>query len=510
MVDHPDEFGPKESQPAPPEGDPNADFFHEMTDDEPAPSAPPASSVPPTPPMPPSPTDVSTSHGATASPQPSRPAPPSTPPPTIVGESKHPIFPIIVGLFMTGALVGAVIYSRKTETEAAQTSPSPAAPASAPSSSIDTLTAEVKSLQGKIDGLTAQTKDLQDRFEKLPKPEPATDFKSLQARIDKLAKATESVAPLPARVSDLDERAAALDKSLASLRKDIDTLQGEVKKTAATPKLETTKDEAPKAETTTPRSENMNVAGEGLEQGVELVKQRKFKEASDLFHKLTDEFPKDAARLVLCRPDQWAGHQPVARRDRAARQSGYRAREVRLPEGLRDRRRLDQPGPGVQEMARFLPPARPLIGGTERRWSGRNRVPERDPGERGSDGQRSLGPSGIDHRGALPPDRNGAMAHGSQGRTSSPGRTATRHLSIRQSQRRCCPPAGRGPRRRTEPPDHDGDGQFSGRTQHVRASGPRRRAKPRSAVSRAGDHCTPSPGRPSWRAFSPHPPLPHR
>ncbi len=283
MADHPDEFGPKEPRPTNPERD-DADFFQESTDaDEPA-------------------TPAAFAEHAVATPgasSPRRQPEPPLPPPPAANEPKHPVFPIIMGLFFVGALVGAVIYARKAETEAAANAPAPAAPT--PSAAlelpqIDALTGEVKSLQGKIDSLAAQTRDLQDRFDKLPQPQSAPDLKPLQAQIDKLAKTVSEVAPLPKQVGDLDGRVAVMDKSLAALRADITALQSDARKPASTPQPESTKDELAKEETSTPSSEdaNINVAGEGLEQGVQLFKGRKYKEASDLFRKLTDEFPKDA------------------------------------------------------------------------------------------------------------------------------------------------------------------------------------------------------------------------
>ena len=282
MVDHPDEFGPDEPRPTPPERD-DADFFPEVTDaDEPAPPAAFAEHAVTTP-------------GA-SSPR-SQPEPPLPPPPAAI-EPKHPVFPIIMGLLFVGALVGAVIYARKAETEAAANAPAPAAPttSAAPEPSpIDVLPGEVKSLRGKIDGLAAQTKDLQDRFDKLPQPQPALDLKPLRAQIDELAKTASEVAPLSKQVGDLDGRVVAIDKSLAALRADIVALQGDVKQTTTTTQPDSARD-ATRAETSTPQPENANIgqAGEGLEQGVQLFKDRKYKEASDLFRKLTVEFPKDA------------------------------------------------------------------------------------------------------------------------------------------------------------------------------------------------------------------------
>ncbi|MBV8677312.1 MAG: hypothetical protein JO355_09105, partial [Planctomycetaceae bacterium] len=233
MVDHPDESGPNEPRPTPPERD-DADFFQEVTDaDEPAPPAAFAEHAVATP-------------GA-SSPR-SQPEPPLPPPPP-AAEPKHPVFPIIMGLLFVGALVGAVIYARKAETEAAANAPAPVTSAAPEPSPIDAVTGEVKSLQGKIVGLAAQTKDLQDRFDKLPQPQPALDLKPLRAQIDELAKTASEVAPLSKQVGDLDGRVVAMDKSLAALRADIIALQGDARKTATTPQPESTKDELAKAAT---------------------------------------------------------------------------------------------------------------------------------------------------------------------------------------------------------------------------------------------------------------------
>jgi len=151
--------------------------------------------------------------------------------------------------------------------------------------SADALTDEVKALQGKVDGLASQARELQGRIEKLPASAP--DLKPLEDRVDALAKATESVAELPKRVDALENRVAAADKSLKGLRDDVAAIHGDVRKAAAPPRHEPAQREAP-------RPEDVNVAGEGLEEGVQLFKGRQYKEANDVFRKLTDEFPRDA------------------------------------------------------------------------------------------------------------------------------------------------------------------------------------------------------------------------
>src|SRR5205823_5227387 len=112
------------------------------------------------------------------------------------------------------------------------------------------------------------------------------DLEQLNTKIADLAKETKSITDLPKKVGDLGQRVGAIDKSVATMRDEINALKGEVKKVGNQPA------EAARADTTKP--EDVNVADSAMEQGVELFKAGKYKEASDVFRKLTDTNPNDA------------------------------------------------------------------------------------------------------------------------------------------------------------------------------------------------------------------------
>jgi TolA-binding protein len=219
------------------------------------------------------------------------------PPGTIDERPKHPIFPMVLGAAMVVALVVAWAVNMKPvessgTAAAAAPATSDATPAPEPSPPVAELSDGVKSLRAELDGIKGDLKTLQDRIEAMAKPAPPPDLEPLNTKIDDLAKNNKALAALPKKVDDLDHRVGALDKSLAAERDDINALKSEVKKLSdqgtAASRPEST------ATSTSSKPEDVNVSDSALDQGAELFKAGKYKEASDVFKKLTETNPNDA------------------------------------------------------------------------------------------------------------------------------------------------------------------------------------------------------------------------
>jgi TolA-binding protein len=215
-------------------------------------------------------------------------------PETINEGTKHPAFPMLLGgaLLLTLGIAWAV---NSKPSESATTAAAPdatASPAPETPSPVAELHDGVKSLRSEIDGIRTDLKTLQDRLESMPKPVPLPDLEPLNRKIADLAKDTESLAALPEKMGALDQRIGALDKTLAAQKEDIEALKSEVKKAVdqAAPKLDTTAT----ATTTATKPEDVDVSDSAMESGVDLFKAGKYKEASDVFKKLTETNPDDA------------------------------------------------------------------------------------------------------------------------------------------------------------------------------------------------------------------------
>jgi len=195
---------------------------------------------------------------------------------------------MILGAAMIVALIAAWVINAKPG-DAGTTTARGAEPATPPPAPEPTAAAPDgdKDLRGEVDGLKAELKAIQGRVEGMAKP----DLGPIDARIDELARKMEPLAALPKKVGDLDERLGSLDKSLAAQRGDVEALKSEVKKagehatTAARP-------EATEADAARP--EDVNVADASMSEGAQLLKARKYKEANDIFKKMTDTNPNDA------------------------------------------------------------------------------------------------------------------------------------------------------------------------------------------------------------------------
>jgi TolA-binding protein len=203
---------------------------------------------------------------------------------------RHPLFPMILGALMLIVLVVAWGFNMKpTESATASSSGGTAtaaagAPAATPSEANPT--AEVgdglKALKSDVDGLKGDLKSLQQRFDDVSKAAAPPDLEPLNGKIAALSKSTEALADLPKKVDELNQRIGSFDTTLASLRGDVDTLKIEVKTAASSGS------EGPKP------SGDSNVTLAVLDQGADLFKAGKYKEASDAFRKLTESNPSDA------------------------------------------------------------------------------------------------------------------------------------------------------------------------------------------------------------------------
>lgn len=291
MVEHLNETNDPHPQHEPrPGNDFPADLFNDATE---APGAGPAPEPTPPPAFDAAP-DTNTKAAAS---EPTEPIPP-TPPSLGDAPPKPPIFPVVMGLVLVGVLVGAVAFNMKVSQEGANAATTAVAPAPAPAEpekpkSVTPLTDNLKALQTEMARLATQIKGLQEKIDALPKPEPPPDLKPLQTQIAELAKSSESVGPLPKRVGDLDERVGAVDKSLGTLKEEIASLRNEVKK--ASEQAAAAVASASKPATNSPgetAGDSTNLGA--LDEGVKLFKAGKYKEADDLFLKMTETNPNDA------------------------------------------------------------------------------------------------------------------------------------------------------------------------------------------------------------------------
>jgi TolA-binding protein len=210
-----------------------------------------------------------------------------------------PVFPIALGLLMIGLLVTAVFVSRMPKSEPP---PAPAAPASAAAAPAETPAAEslAKELSGKLDGFVAQLKALEAKVEGLPKPPPPADLKPIEAKFDELSKSVSAVSGLPDKLAKLDGRVAALDDAVVSARKEVASLSDDVKKAAtdaqaAADKAADKVAEKPKpAAGAEPDEPKPAADGPTVAAGADLFKSGKYKEADEVFKKVSAAGPKDA------------------------------------------------------------------------------------------------------------------------------------------------------------------------------------------------------------------------
>ncbi|HMB03073.1 MAG TPA: hypothetical protein VKP69_04940 [Isosphaeraceae bacterium] len=291
MVEHPDE--PETNDPHPrPEPRPGDDFPAELFDDATdAPSAGPAPEPTPPPALDAEATPVTGTKADTS--EPLGPIPP-TPLPRGDEPPKRPIFPVVMGILLVGALAAAIAYNDVNSTERSNAATTAAAPAPAKPEKpepVTLLTDDVKALRAEMAGLVAQVKGLQEKIDALPKPEPPPDLKPLQAQVAELAKSSESVGPLPKRVDDLDQRVGAVDKSLGALKEELASLRNQVKKAGEQAAAAVASASKPAA--TSPKPETRETAVD-MDEGVKLFKAGKFREADDLFLKMTETDPNDA------------------------------------------------------------------------------------------------------------------------------------------------------------------------------------------------------------------------
>ena len=204
-----------------------------------------------------------------------------------------PVFPIVMGILMVGAIVAAILVSKNqpttTAAPAATTSAVPATtPETPPAASSDTITGEVKDLKGQLEALGVQLKGLTAKVDGIPKPPEPLDLAPVQGKIEELSKSVGTVAALSEKVGKLDERLGGIDGTIKAVNEKVAALSDELKKAgeSSKPAPALSAAEAVKPET------DKTVAG--LNEGAELFKAGKYKEASEVFKKLEAADTKDA------------------------------------------------------------------------------------------------------------------------------------------------------------------------------------------------------------------------
>jgi hypothetical protein len=211
--------------------------------------------------------------------------------PDVVEEGpRHSLFPTLLGAAMIVTLCIAGYMNMKSAETSPAAAPTTAGGTEAPPAATPAAAPEpsdgLKSLKSDVEGLRADLKALQERIEALPKPAPAPDLGPLNTKVDALSKQAEDVSALSRKLDGLGQRLGSFDTTLTALRGDVDTLKTEGKKPA---------ESAPATAGPAGRSgEDSKVTLAALDQGSELFKSRKYKEANDVFRKLTESNPDDA------------------------------------------------------------------------------------------------------------------------------------------------------------------------------------------------------------------------
>ena len=209
-----------------------------------------------------------------------------------------PLFPIVMGILMVGAIVAAVLVTKNQPTTTTTAAPAAANAAAAdPKSTPETafsassamITGDVKDLKGQLDALGGQLKGLVAKVDGLPKSPEPLDLAPVQGKIEELSKSAGTVVALSEKVVKLDERLGGIDGTIKAVNEKVAALSDELKKVAEAPKtapLVTATAEAVKPEA--------DKTAAGLTEGAELFKAGKYKEASEVFKKLEAADAKDA------------------------------------------------------------------------------------------------------------------------------------------------------------------------------------------------------------------------
>jgi TolA-binding protein len=201
---------------------------------------------------------------------------------------RHSTFPLVLGGVMVLILIVAwIANSQKPAAPASDSGAAAPAPAASAAPAPDPE-AETKALNTAVEDLKSDLKNLQEKIEAIPKPAPPPDLGPVTRKLGELSKETESLGALPRKVEDLDQRLGGIDKTLTALRGDLDSLKSDAKKAA---------EAAPAGITATAGSDTAKpetVSDSALNEGVDLFKAGKYKEASAAFLKLTQGNSNDA------------------------------------------------------------------------------------------------------------------------------------------------------------------------------------------------------------------------
>jgi hypothetical protein len=198
---------------------------------------------------------------------------PSSVPAHMIKKEKKPgppLFPIVLGILVVGALLAAWQLQGRTEKPPATTGAAPAA--SAPATPPAATEEDVKALRSEVEALTK-------RLDAMPKPQPAPDLAPIQSKVDEAAKSAEKVDAVAKKVDDLDGRLGNADKAIESLRGDVASLRDQLAKKP---------EPAAEGAASTPSGDEV------MNQGMAQFQQGKFAEARDSFRKLETSHPDDA------------------------------------------------------------------------------------------------------------------------------------------------------------------------------------------------------------------------
>ncbi|WP_435015692.1 hypothetical protein TA3x_003238 [Tundrisphaera sp. TA3] len=246
-----------------------------------------------------------------ASPQKTAAKPPATTPDPLY---RSPIS-ILGGLVITFALLGGLgflgydAYKNNPATpaeapgekpaEAPGEKPAEAPPAEAPAPATAAEPSGVLSAQ--VAELQAALKTATDRLDQLAL-KPAPDLKSVEDKLAEMAKSSDAVAGLSARVAAIDEKVGAMSKAdpadpakidaverkVGELASALDALKGEVAAIAASATRP-----APAPDAARPPAD-IQAADAAMSEAVDLFRQKKYAESLERFTRLQADHPEDA------------------------------------------------------------------------------------------------------------------------------------------------------------------------------------------------------------------------
>jgi TolA-binding protein len=159
-------------------------------------------------------------------------------------------------------------------------------------------------LDDRINGLSDQYKDVQTRLESIPKPSPAPDLAPLEqkvARVDGLSQQVDAIGkkldPLPGQLAQSEQKLTGLDARLDELRNEMSAAGNRL---PARPSRDgaASRATAPlpgdRAEAAPSSSEKGESPGSAYESGVSRFRDKRYREAYDVFRRLLQSQPDDA------------------------------------------------------------------------------------------------------------------------------------------------------------------------------------------------------------------------